>query len=462
MAPQKKLSVAEAQQWVLNAIAHLEQLPEDPKELTQEFFDETRPVDFKEPKKPRVSKKKSSTSSDISERSEEGYDCMRCDARATKKQKGMRFDFQCSHSKLDGECFCKNHLRQFNSSKGLELGKVTEERPTHWADGKAIAWHDADPELLETLKKKTKKKKEVDPDAPKKQRKCGLCGEVGHTKRTCPKVDKKPESPKVEETVQEVLSEILDKVVPPETPVLKTPVPESPKVEETVGEVLSEIVDKVVPETLVLESPVPETPVPELKGEESIEDDGKGTGLVPLQLEEDDSNTEPLSEYSDDSEEEEDNIPFLFEGIQYEREPSGDQTVFDDEGDTVGKWNGEEITFLSASLKMEHAKKVTAISGIDSTPKSTTSEELLEMAKRDLRKMAKSYGISADDIDDADDTDDPKVALVKLIKEFKQITTHKMTKQTKKTHKTTKNTKKIHKIKKNTKIFYVTIHILCK
>ena len=66
MAPQKKLSVAEAQQWVLNAIAHLEQLPEDPKELTQEFFDETRPVDFKEPKKPRVSKKKSSTSSDIS------------------------------------------------------------------------------------------------------------------------------------------------------------------------------------------------------------------------------------------------------------------------------------------------------------------------------------------------------------------------------------------------------------
>jgi len=392
MAPQKKLSVAEAQQWVLNAIAHLEQLPEDPKELTQEFFDETRPVDFKEPKKPRVSKKKSSTSSDISERSEEGYDCMRCDARASKKQKGMRFDFQCSHSKLDGECFCKNHLRQFNSSKGLELGKVTEERPTHWADGKAIAWHDADPELLETLKKKTKKKKEVDPDAPKKQRKCGLCGEVGHTKRTCPKVDKKPESPKVEETVGGLLSEIVDKVVSEET---------------------------LVPETPVLESPVPETPQPELKVDETIEDDGKGTGLVPFQLEEDDSNTEPLSDDSDDSDEEEDNIPFLYQGIQYEREPSGDQTVFDDEGDTVGKWNGEEITFLSASLKLEHAKKVTAISGIDSTPKSTTSEELLEMAKKDLRKMAKSYGISEDDIDDADDTDDPKVALVKLIKDFK-------------------------------------------
>tara|TARA_X000000950_G_C13713374_1_gene577142 strand:+ start:76 stop:861 length:786 start_codon:yes stop_codon:yes gene_type:complete len=261
----------------------------------------------------------------------------------------------------------------------LELGKVTEERPTHWPDGKVIAWHDADPELLKTLKKKTKKKKEVDPDAPKKQRKCGLCGEVGHTKRTCPKVDKKPESPKVEVTVGRVLSEIVDKVVSPETP-------------------------------------VPETPVPELIVEETIKDDGMGTGLVPLQLEEDDSNTEPLS---DDSDDEEDNIPFLFEGIQYEREPSGDQTVFDDEGDTVGKWNGEEIIFLSASLKMEHAKKVTTISGIDSTPKSTTSEELLEMAKKDLRKMAKSYGISSDDIDDADDTDDPKAALVKLIKEFK-------------------------------------------
>lgn len=392
MAPQKKLSVAEAQQWILNAIAHLEELPQDPKELTQEFFDETRPVDFKEPKKPRVSKKKSSTSSDISERSEEGYDCMRCDARASKKQKGMRFDFQCSHSKLEGECFCKNHLRQFNSSKGLELGKITEERPTHWLDGKAIAWHDADPELLETLKKKTKKKKEDNPDAPKKQRKCGLCGGVGHTKRTCPKVDKKPESPKAEETVQEVLSEIVDKVVPEET---------------------------LVPDTSVLDSPVPETPVKELKEDETTEDDGKGTGLVPLQLEVDDSNTEPLSDDSDDSDEEEENIPFLYEGIQYEREPSGDQTVFDDEGDTVGKWNGEEITFLSASLKLEHTLKVSAISGIDSTPKSTTSEELLEMAKKDLRKMAKSYGISEDDIDDADDTEEPKAALVKLIKDFK-------------------------------------------
>ena len=162
MAPQKKITIAEAQQWIKDAIAHLEALPENAEELTQEFFDETRPVDFKEPKRERVSKKKSSTSSDASDRSEEGYDCMRCDARASKKQKGVRFDFQCSHSKIDGECFCKNHLKQFNSTKGLELGKVTEERPEHWADGKAIPWHDADPELLATLKKKTSKNSQGD------------------------------------------------------------------------------------------------------------------------------------------------------------------------------------------------------------------------------------------------------------------------------------------------------------
>jgi len=392
MAPQKKITVAEAHQWIKNAISHLETLPETTEDLSDDFFGETRPIGFKEPKKVRVSQKRSSASSDASERSEEEYDCMRCDARASKKQKGLRFDFQCSHAKIDGECFCKNHLKQSNSTKGLELGKITEDRPQYWADGKAIPWHDADPELLASLKKKkTSKKKPVDPDAPKKPRKCGLCGETGHTKRSCPQASRVPLSPKdenTEEVVAEVLTAIVDHISSDE---------EAPKVEQNE------------------EAPKVEQEEEEPKVEQKEEDSGAGTGLVPLHLEVDDSSTQPLSD--DETDEEEDNIPFLFQGVQYEREPSGDQSVFDEEGDTVGSWNGEEIKFISASLRMEHEKKASMLGeSLDTTPKSTETKDYHKMATKELRKIAKSYGISADDIDDTNDTDNPKEALILLIK----------------------------------------------
>jgi len=161
MAPQKKVSVAEAHQWIQNAISHCqEQLDEGGPgcessiAVDEEFLEATRPVDFKETKK-------SSTSSDASDRSEERYDPERCDARASKKKQGVRFEFQCSSKKRDGKCLCKNHLNKFQSDKGLELGLITEERPTHWPgssndEGKVISWHDADPGLLATLKKTLK------------------------------------------------------------------------------------------------------------------------------------------------------------------------------------------------------------------------------------------------------------------------------------------------------------------
>ena len=46
--------------------------------------------------------------------------------------------------------------------------------------------------------------------------------------------------------------------------------------------------------------------------------------------------------------------------------------------------------------------------------------DYLKMATKDLRKMAKAYGITADEVDDADDTDDPKSALIKLIQNIEQ------------------------------------------
>jgi len=394
MAPQKKITVAEAHQWLKNLDqSRVRGLSSGDEKIWTEFINDLRPVDFKEPKKSKslTSKKKSSTSSDISERSEEGYDCMRCDARASKKQKGLRFDFQCSHAKIEGECFCKNHLRQFTSGKGLELGKVTEDRPEFWASGKAIPWHDADQELLDSLKKKKKSNKNVeDPDAPKKSRKCSNCGEIGHTKRKCPLLNKEPESPKenTEEVVHEVMADMVDQISSEDHTDMR-------------GFLGSEASNEDI-------SNLHEIPT------SALSDD---TGLVPLQLDHDDSVTEDMSDDEDDSEEDdEDNTPFLYQGVQYEREPSGDQSVFDEEGDTVGNWDGEKIIFLSASLRKEHEKMVTALGGdLDSSPKPTEATDYLKMATKDLRKMAKAYGITTDDIDDADDTDDPKAALVKLI-----------------------------------------------
>lgn len=383
MAPQKKISVAEAHQWLKNLDqSKTRGLSSGEEETWLEFINGLRPVDFVEPKKPRkprVSKKKSSGAS---ERSEEGYDCMRCDARASKKQNGLRFDFQCSHKKLEGECFCKNHLRQFNSEKGLELGKYNEERPDKWGDGKPIVWHDADPEVLAELKKSTKKKKEKKETGEKKAKKCGLCGGLGHNRRKCPTLEKTPEEP----------TELKDGDKYEEDGVInetQTPI--------TLAETEPEAEPETEPE--VLQDPEPE-------------DNGVGTGLRPLEL--DDSVTEDMSDDSDDSEEDdEENIPFLYQGVPYEREPNGDKTVFDDDGETIGTWNGESIDFIGGVEVRQHKKRVAELG--ESTPQSSTTEDLLGLAVSELRKMAKSLNISQDDLDSAFDRENPKGEIIQLI-----------------------------------------------
>ena len=440
MAPQKKVSVAEAHQWIKNAISHCQEQLDDAGGpgcessivVDDDFLEATRPVDFKEPKAVKVSKaskaskasNKSSASSDVSDRSEEGYDAERCDARASKKQQGVRFDFQCSSKKLEGECFCKNHLKKSQSGKGLELGLITETRPTHWDDGKVIAWHDADPELLATLKKTTKKVSGGE-SAEKTVRKCSLCGEAGHTKRKCPEAKKTPESPAADET--------------PKSPKTEENVGGSdgftvnePKTEETVQDILTDIIDKVSSdeETESLKPKLNESEEQEIS--DMVEDDGAGTGLEAkaLVLEIDDSATEPMSDDSDggespqspaadetDGEESPEPEKFVFQGVPYERETTGDQCVFDEDGDTIGKWTGETVEFTSTAQRKEHDKRVALLG--EGTPQSTTTEELLEMAVKDLRKMAVGLGITQDDMDDALDADKPKDALILLIDNFK-------------------------------------------
>jgi hypothetical protein len=418
MAPQKKVSVAEAHQWIKNAIAQCTlETVDSGEELTADFFEETRPVDFKEPKASKASKeskeskesKKSSTSSNASDRSEEGYDPERCDARARKKQQGVSFDFQCSSKRLDGECFCQQHLKKFQKD-GLELGLITEARPTLWADGKAIAWHDADPELLATLKKKktTKKVASTDETGEKTTRKCSLCGSTEHNKRKCPDANKTPESPEADETSKSPKTE--ENAAGSDGFTVN-----EPKADETVQDILTDIIDKVSSDEETASPKAKLNESAELEISDMVEDDGAGTGLEAkaLVLELDESATEPMSDGSD-GEESPEPEKFIFQGVAYERECAGDKCVFDEEGDTIGKWTGETVEFTSAAQRKEHEKRVAELG--EGTPQSTTTEDLLEMAVKDLRKMAKGLGITQDDMDDALDTDVPKDALIHLIK----------------------------------------------
>ena len=428
MAPQKKISVAEAHQWLKNLDqSKVRGLSSGDEETWLEHINRLRPVDFVEPKKPRKPRvsKRSSGSSDISERSEEGYDPMRCDARASKKKNGLRFDFQCSHAKLDGECYCKNHLRQLNSSKGLELGNFNDERPDQWADGKAIAWHDSDPALLDSLKESSKKKKvKADSDGEKKTKKCGLCGGVGHNRRKCPTLDKTPDELTDGDTYEDngIVNQVtIQKHIKPDgteceveihspvdiCQVCPDPIPEN--------EAEAARLDRIAKLEAVPES----EPEPETEPDTDLElipqlpkDNGAGTGLIPLEL--DDSVTEDMSDVDSDSDEEE-NIPFLFQGVQYEREPNGDKTVFDDDGDTIGTWDGESIVFIGGVEERQHKKRVAELG--ESTPLSTSSEDLLNLAVGELRKMAKSLNISQDDLDAAFDTDNPKEKIIQLIRD---------------------------------------------
>ena len=384
MAPQKKITLAEAHEWIKNAISActLEAL-ESTDDLTQEFLDETRPMDFQEPKKPKASKKtsetKTSSSSSASDRSEEGYDEERCDARASKKQHGVRFDYQCSSKKLDGECFCKNHLKKSETGKGLELGKITGDRPTHWFSEEPISWHDADPELLAEKKtKKTKKTQKTTDDGEKKPRKCSVCAVAGHTKRTCPQVTDKSSHKSSDEETEQFAKDIT----------------------ETVDDMITQIETE-------------KTSVPE--------DDGAGTGLL---LEPDtsitdaftvpvaDTETLELPDHSDDESDEEDNVAFGFQGIPYERDASG--SVFDDDGDKVGNWDGEKVDWINSAFRKQHESKISEMG--EASPESVATPTLLELDAKDLRKMARALEVDTESVDDAWDSDNRKESLIELIR----------------------------------------------
>jgi len=227
----------------------------------------------------------------------------------------------------------------------LRNGYITEERPTHAYGDESQAllpWHDVE------LPKKTKKTSGGEGKGKAKgTRKCGNCGECGHNKKTCPLLKC--------ETVDKVEKKVKKKV--------EKKVEEVEDVISTVRAALSEVVAKVG-ETV--DEPIPE-------------DDGAGTGLIPLNkdpVEEEEEEelfglekdyqmnaagnstpkTEPMSD--EELEEDESGDTITFQGIEYTFD-SEENMVYDDELAEVGTWNGETIEFLNAgAAKLHRVRKL--------------------------------------------------------------------------------------------------------
>lgn len=344
----QKISGHEAKEWIRNVCDALDRgATFDDEESFIQFISEHKPKDFKAPRKQRASKKSSE------DRAATEYNCQLCDARVWNNALGG----QCSRKKIDGEWCCTIHSKEAAKNDGkLRNGLITEERPTHAYGDESQAllpWHDVE------LPKKTKKTSEGEGKGKGKgTRKCSNCGECGHNKKTCPllkcetvdKVEKKVEKKeeKVEEKVEDVVS--------------------------TVRAALTEVVSKVeekVEETI--DEPIPE-------------DDGAGTGLIPLNkesveeepveeqeelfgLEKDyqmnaagnsTPKTEPLSDK--ELEEDESGDTITFQGIEYTLDTE-ENMVYDDELAEVGTWDGEKIEFINATAAKLHRVRKLACKG---------------------------------------------------------------------------------------------------
>ena len=344
----QKISGHEAKEWIRNVCDAMDRGVTSEMDLGDEetfikFISEHKPKDFKAPRKQRASKKSSE------DRAATEYNCQLCDARVWNNALGG----QCSRKKIDGEWCCTIHSKEAGKNDGkLRNGLITEERPTHAYGDESQAllpWHDVE------LPKKTKKTSEGEGKGKGKgTRKCSNCGECGHNKKTCPllkcetvdKVEKKEEKVEEVEKVEDVIS--------------------------TVRAALTEVVTKV------------EEKVEETIDEPVTEDDGTGTGLIPLNkesveeepveeqeelfgLEKDyqmnaagnsTPKTEPLSD--EELEEDESGDTITFQGIEYTLDTE-ENMVYDDELAEVGTWDGETVEFINATAAKLHRVRKLAL-----------------------------------------------------------------------------------------------------
>jgi len=279
----QKISGHEAKAWVTACLKARGIELEDAEVVS--LIDSCRPEDFKNPRRPRVSKKVSSSSS---ERSSEDYEPTRCDARVWLKG---GFAGQCSCKKGSGR-LCKRHQTEADKNDGaVKNGFFNEDRPDyHYGDESKtfIPWHDS------TVCKPVKDTSSST-DKPKKPRICSLCKCAGHTKRTCP--------------------------------TLKA-------VEETSPSPAPDPAPDPAPEPAAMTDPAPEpAPMTAAVPEPAAEPDADPEPAAELELDEDVS----------DDEEEGDTIDCTYEGVAYTRNSKDE--VFDDDFELVGSWVDGAIKF---------------------------------------------------------------------------------------------------------------------
>ena len=288
----QKISGHEAKAWVSACLKARGIELEDAEVVS--LIDSCRPEDFKNPRRPRVSKKVSSSSS---ERSEADYVPTRCDARVWLKG---GFAGQCSCKKAGYGRLCKRHQSEADKNDGaVKNGFFNEDRPDyHYGDESKtfIPWHDS------TVCKPVKDTSSST-DKPKKPRICSLCKCAGHTKRTCPtlkKVDEpSPEPAPVPAADPESATEPEPAAEPEPEPAAEPAADPEPAAEPAAD-----------PEPAAEASPAP---APEL--EEDLSDD----------------------------EEEGETIDCTYEGVAYTRNSKG--AVCDDDFDQVGTWVDGAIKF---------------------------------------------------------------------------------------------------------------------
>ena len=321
----QKLSVAEAQQWLIDA--HCEWMGKDTSELSEASLDalkeeihSMRPKEFKAPRKPRATK----VSSSSSDRSQEDYNEERCDARVWTGPRVGGFGAQCS-CKASGEgSLCKRHTTEASKHDGMvKNGFFNLDRPTHHYgntdDVKAfIPWHDV---LDQMPAKKAKKASSGSSSAP---RKCGICGEVGHNKRKCPHAEAESASMSVADLEQALAAAKAKEVADAEA--------KKALEEQAAQEVLEEDDHDL-----------------------SAEDQAAaGTGL-PKEEELPEPEPEPELEEDLDEDTEGESHDCSFEGVEYTR--NSQDKVYDDDFDEAGTWDGEKIVFSKAGAKMHKMAK---------------------------------------------------------------------------------------------------------
>ena len=374
--PSSKITVVDAREWVETALRAC--LRGDFTELddvvAEDFIDGFRPVKAKAKAKATTSKKTSPKKVSVPDAP---YDELCCEARSTKKdtETGFRLNCQCNNVRPGDSNLCKTHQRTKISKKGMELGLYTAERPLLWADGSNIIWSDSSDEIKGGCGKKKVKRKTT----------CSTCGIVGHTKTTCPQresVKAVTPVPPVEDPVDVAWHEQIT---------VEAKVEE--KVEEKVGEKVEETgytmkeITGVSPEgeeyVVEIHTPDNTAPVdfePEPEPEPVASNDSQATEELTFECDSDDDTG--------------DSTPLEFDGVSYELDADG-TTVYDDEGERAGDWNGEAIVFKNTSWKKAHEIMKNEANEEIHEP------ELTSLDWSELKAKAKELGVDPEKIGEA-------------------------------------------------------------